>query len=219
MMQTNKSLTGQINGIKTLEDQHAALAAALDNSAAAYKQWLDVVSGTKDKDQIRVATMAKNQAEALVKMAAAQVPASQIEGVASELHDVSAARVAAQSNEERELAYAPEDRKPEILRRHAAAAEARSEQGATEVAGRDKTNSEIAKIEINRKLAEFEGNKLKKPLEAQIAEATGWASHTVRGFLAGLKKKGTKVETLEKVRMVGPNRDGAKGSFSIYKAG
>ena len=54
---------------------------------------------------------------------------------------------------------------------------------------------------------------------AQIAEATGWASHTVRGFLAGLKKKGTKVETLERVRMVGPNRDGAKGSFSIYKAG
>ena len=53
----------------------------------------------------------------------------------------------------------------------------------------------------------------------QIAEATGWASHTVRGFLAGLKKKGIKVETLEKVRMVGPGKDGAKGSFSIYRAG
>ena len=51
----------------------------------------------------------------------------------------------------------------------------------------------------------------------QIAEATGWASHTCRGFLAGLKKKGIKVETLERVRMVGPNKDGAKGSFSIYK--
>jgi hypothetical protein len=51
---------------------------------------------------------------------------------------------------------------------------------------------------------------------AQIAEATGWASHTVRGFLAGLKKKGIKVETLEKVRMVGPNRDGAKGSYTVY---
>jgi hypothetical protein len=53
----------------------------------------------------------------------------------------------------------------------------------------------------------------------QIAEATGWASHTVRGFLAGLKKKGIQVETLERVRQVGPNKDGAKGSFTIYKVG
>jgi DNA-binding NarL/FixJ family response regulator len=52
---------------------------------------------------------------------------------------------------------------------------------------------------------------------AQIAEATGWASHTVRGFLAGLKKKGIKVDTLERVRMVGPNKEGAKGSFTIYQ--
>ncbi len=51
---------------------------------------------------------------------------------------------------------------------------------------------------------------------AQIAEATGWASHTVRGFLAGLKKKGIKVEALERVRMVGPNKEGARGSFTIY---
>ena len=51
---------------------------------------------------------------------------------------------------------------------------------------------------------------------AQIAEATGWASHTVRGFLAGLKKKGIQVATLERVRMVGPNKEGAKGSFTIY---
>jgi hypothetical protein len=51
---------------------------------------------------------------------------------------------------------------------------------------------------------------------AQIAEATGWASHTVRGFLAGLKKKGIEVTTLERVRMVGPNKEGARGSFTIY---
>lgn len=51
---------------------------------------------------------------------------------------------------------------------------------------------------------------------AQIAETTGWASHTVRGFLAGLKKKGIQVATLERVRMVGPNKEGAKGSFTIY---
>jgi len=51
---------------------------------------------------------------------------------------------------------------------------------------------------------------------AQIIEATGWQQHTVRGFLAGLKKKGINVETLERVRMVGPNKEGAKGSYSVY---
>jgi len=51
---------------------------------------------------------------------------------------------------------------------------------------------------------------------AQITETTGWQQHTVRGFLAGLKKKGIKIDTLEKVRMVGPNKEGAKGSYSIY---
>ena len=51
---------------------------------------------------------------------------------------------------------------------------------------------------------------------AQIAEATGWAAHTVRGFFAGLKKKGHEVAVLERVRMVGPNKEGAKGSFTVY---
>jgi len=52
---------------------------------------------------------------------------------------------------------------------------------------------------------------------AQIMETTAWASHTCRGFLAGLKKKGIKIDTLERVRMVGPNRDGAKGSYTVYQ--
>jgi hypothetical protein len=51
----------------------------------------------------------------------------------------------------------------------------------------------------------------------QIAEAMGWASHTVRGFLAGLAKKGIKVDILERVRQVGPNRQGAKGSYTVYR--
>jgi hypothetical protein len=51
---------------------------------------------------------------------------------------------------------------------------------------------------------------------AQVAEAMGWATHTVRGFFAGLKKKGHTVEVLERVRQVGPNKEGAKGSFTIY---
>jgi hypothetical protein len=51
---------------------------------------------------------------------------------------------------------------------------------------------------------------------AQIAEATGWAQHTVRGFFAGLKKKGYAVEVMELVRQVGPNKTGARGSFTVY---
>ena len=50
-----------------------------------------------------------------------------------------------------------------------------------------------------------------------IAEATGWAPHTVRGFLAGLAKKGLRIEVLDRVRQVGPGKDGAKGSYSIYR--
>jgi predicted ArsR family transcriptional regulator len=52
---------------------------------------------------------------------------------------------------------------------------------------------------------------------AQVAEATGWANHTVRGFFAGLKKRGIAVTVLERVRQVGPNNQGAKGSYSIYR--
>ncbi|MBX6744926.1 MAG: DUF3489 domain-containing protein, partial [Acetobacteraceae bacterium] len=53
---------------------------------------------------------------------------------------------------------------------------------------------------------------------AQIAEATGWAPHTVRGFFAGLKKRqGIAVTVLERVRQVGPNREGAKGSYTVYR--
>jgi hypothetical protein len=52
---------------------------------------------------------------------------------------------------------------------------------------------------------------------AQIIDATGWQSHTVRGFLAGLKRKGITVEVLERIRQVGPNKEGAKGSYSIYR--
>jgi len=52
---------------------------------------------------------------------------------------------------------------------------------------------------------------------AQIAEATGWVQNTVRGFFAGLKKKGHAVEVKSRERMVGPNKTGAKGSFTVYR--
>ena len=40
----------------------------------------------------------------------------------------------------------------------------------------------------------------------------GWAPHAVRGVPAGLSKKGMTIEMLERVRQVGPNKAGAKGS-------
>ena len=53
---------------------------------------------------------------------------------------------------------------------------------------------------------------------AQIVEATGWAQHTVRGFLAGLKKRqGITVEIAERIRQVGPNKEGAKGPHTVYR--
>ncbi|WP_431285599.1 DUF3489 domain-containing protein [Humitalea sp. 24SJ18S-53] len=52
---------------------------------------------------------------------------------------------------------------------------------------------------------------------AQVMEATSWQSHTVRGFLAGLKRRGIDVQVLERVRQVGTNQQGAKGSYSVYR--
>lgn len=53
---------------------------------------------------------------------------------------------------------------------------------------------------------------------AQICAATGWQSHTVRGFFAGLRtRQGISVVDAERIRQVGPNQAGAKGSYSIYR--
>ncbi|WP_421989957.1 DUF3489 domain-containing protein [Roseococcus sp.] len=52
---------------------------------------------------------------------------------------------------------------------------------------------------------------------AQVMETTGWAQHTVRGFFAGLKKRGHTVEVMERVKQVGTGKQGAKGSYSIYR--
>jgi hypothetical protein len=40
-----------------------------------------------------------------------------------------------------------------------------------------------------------------------------WAPHTVRGFLAGLAKKGIKIAVLERVRQVGTNKSGREGEL------
>jgi hypothetical protein len=53
---------------------------------------------------------------------------------------------------------------------------------------------------------------------AQVVEATGWAPHTVRGFFAGLRTRhGIEAAVLERVRQVGPNKTGARGSYSVYQ--
>ncbi len=53
---------------------------------------------------------------------------------------------------------------------------------------------------------------------AQIAEATGWQAHTVRGFFAGLKRRqGIAVEAAERVHQVGAGKEGAKGSYTVYR--
>jgi Protein of unknown function (DUF3489) len=62
---------------------------------------------------------------------------------------------------------------------------------------------------------------LKRPEGAtveQIAAATGWQHHTIRGAISGaLKKKlGLTVETT-RTREVGPNKSGAKCSSTVYR--
>ena len=62
---------------------------------------------------------------------------------------------------------------------------------------------------------------LKRPEGAtveQIAAATGWQNHTIRGAISGaLKKKlGLNVEAT-RTREVGPNKTGAKGSTTVYR--
>ena len=62
---------------------------------------------------------------------------------------------------------------------------------------------------------------LKRPEGAtveQIAAATGWQKHTIRGAISGaLKKKlGLTVEAT-RTREVGPNQSGVKGSSTVYR--
>ena len=62
---------------------------------------------------------------------------------------------------------------------------------------------------------------LKRPKGAtveQIAAATGWQHHTIRGAISGaLKKKlGLNVEAT-RTREVSPNKTGAKGSATVYR--
>jgi Protein of unknown function (DUF3489) len=62
---------------------------------------------------------------------------------------------------------------------------------------------------------------LKRPEGAtveQIAAATGWQKHTIRGAISGALKKrlGLTIE-VTRTREVGPNNTGAKGSATVYR--
>ncbi|NGZ07447.1 MAG: DUF3489 domain-containing protein [Magnetococcales bacterium] len=50
---------------------------------------------------------------------------------------------------------------------------------------------------------------------AQIAEATGWRSHTIRAFVSTTKKKGLEI-TANQVKTVRPNQQGSPGSTTTY---
>ena len=39
----------------------------------------------------------------------------------------------------------------------------------------------------------------------------------MRGFFADLKKAGIPSDVLQRVRQIGPGREGAKGSYTIYR--
>jgi Protein of unknown function (DUF3489) len=62
---------------------------------------------------------------------------------------------------------------------------------------------------------------LKRPEGAtveQIAAATGWQHHTIRGAISSaLKKKLGLTFEATRTRGVGPNRTGAKGSSTVYR--
>jgi hypothetical protein len=55
-------------------------------------------------------------------------------------------------------------------------------------------------------------------ISAQITEATSWQAHTARGFFAGPKKRPSiAIEAAERIRQGGPNKQGAKGNYSICR--
>ncbi|WP_369126549.1 hypothetical protein [Dankookia rubra] len=50
------------------------------------------------------------------------------------------------------------------------------------------------------------------------AEGTGWRADTVRGFFSKPKKhQSILVEAAERVRQVGPGKEGAKGSETVFQ--
>jgi DNA-binding MarR family transcriptional regulator len=101
-------------------------------------------------------------------------------------------------------------------------------EGATPAKRKARASAKAGKAAAGHKPAPRAGTKqaqmielLKRPEGAtveQIAAATGWKHHTIRGAISGaLKKKlGLTVEAT-RTREVGPNKAGAKGSSTVYR--
>ncbi|MBF0140252.1 MAG: DUF3489 domain-containing protein [Magnetococcales bacterium] len=90
----------------------------------------------------------------------------------------------------------------------------------TEVIVAEQAIAKAPKVRDNTKKAKVI-EMLKRPegaTAAQIAEATGWQGHTIRGFLSIAKKKLGLVITTNRLRIVGPNQQGSPGSFTTYYA-
>lgn len=51
---------------------------------------------------------------------------------------------------------------------------------------------------------------------AQIAFELDCSEGAARAHIAALKRQGTNVQVLERIRCVGPNRTGAKGSYTVF---
>lgn len=51
---------------------------------------------------------------------------------------------------------------------------------------------------------------------SQIAQELDCSASAARAHLAALKRQGFAVEVLERIRCVGPNRTGAKGSYTVF---
>jgi hypothetical protein len=110
----------------------------------------------------------------------------------------------------------------------AAATEADSAAAPGRRKGKARAQAKPAKVVSSDKPTPRAGTKqaqmiemLKRPEGAtveQIAAATGWQHHTIRGAISGaLKKKlGLTVEAT-RTREVGPNQTGAKGSSTVYR--
>lgn len=89
-----------------------------------------------------------------------------------------------------------------------------------EVIAAEQTIAKAPKARENTKKAKVI-EMLKRPegvTATQIAEATGWQGHTIRSFLSTANKKLGLNITTNRLREVGPNKQGSPGSFTTYFA-
>jgi hypothetical protein len=101
----------------------------------------------------------------------------------------------------------------EPARRRASAAKARAKPAKAAPADKPTLRAGTKQAQLIELLRRPEGATVE-----QIAAATGWQHHTIRGAISGaLKKKlGLNVEAT-RTREVGPNKTGAKGSTTFYR--